>query len=82
MALWWIGNIVALVVIIPVVVVLLGRVLTPVQRIREQADGLAKLSGSLLFLLEAVKELPRTQQLVNETGAGVGRYGAALDEIL
>ncbi|MGI8593158.1 MAG: hypothetical protein ACR2ML_02120 [Solirubrobacteraceae bacterium] len=82
MTLWWIGNVVFLVVVIPIVIVLLGRLLAPVKRIGRQADGLDKRAGSLVTALDAVDQLPRTQQLVNQTGAGLGRYGAALDEIL
>jgi hypothetical protein len=38
MALWWIGNVVLLVVILPVVIALLNRVLAAVERIRGATD--------------------------------------------
>jgi hypothetical protein len=81
MILWWIGNIVLLLVV-PVVIVLLQRVKKPVKEIKAGSDVLAGTSASLVVLLDAVDQLPKTRELVGQTGAGVSRYGAALDEIL
>lgn len=81
MTLWWIGNIVPL-LIVPVVIVLLQRVKKPVKEIKAGSDVLAGTSASLVVLLDAVDQLPKTRELVGQTGAGVSRYGAALDEIL
>lgn len=78
----WIGNLILLLVVVPVVVVLLGRVLAPVRDIEKTANGLKVRSGSLVTLLDAVNDLPTTRRLVGETGTRLGRYGAALDEIL
>lgn len=82
MILWWIGNIVLLLVVVPVVVVLLQRVKKPVKEIKAGSDALAGTSASLVVLLAAVDQLPRTRELVGQTSAGVSRYGAALDEIM
>lgn len=82
MTLWWIGNIVLLLVVVPVVIVLLRRVKKPVEEIKVGSDVLARTSVSLVVLLDAVDHLPKTRELVGQTGAGVARYGAALDEIL
>jgi hypothetical protein len=81
MILWWIGNIVLLLVV-PVVIVLLQRVKKPVKEIKAGSDVLAGTSASLVVLLDAVDQLPKTRELVGQTGAGVSRYGVALDEIL
>lgn len=81
MILWWIGNIVLLLVV-PVVIVLLQRVKKPVKEIKAGSDVLAGTSASLVVLLDAVDQLPKTRELVGQTGVGVSRYGAALDEIL
>jgi hypothetical protein len=81
MTLWWIGNIVPL-LIVPVVIVLLQRVKKPVKEIKAGSDVLAGTSASLVVLLDAIDQLPKTRELVGQTGAGVSRYGAALDEIL
>ena len=51
MVLWWIGNVVLLVVILPVVIALLNRVLAALERIRGAADeilaGGVALAGEL-----------------------------------
>lgn len=79
---WWIGNIVFLVVIIPVVIMLLNRVLRPILEIRKYADDVLEHGVLAIASLDATEELLKTRALVKEVGAGVGRYGAALDRIL
>jgi len=81
-ALWWIGNLVLLLVVVPVVVLLLNRVLRPVKDIERTTDALRQRSESLVSLLDAVNDLPTTRRLVRDTRTQVGRYGQALDEIL
>jgi hypothetical protein len=83
MAIVWITSAVLLLVITPVVVMLLNRVKRPVGEIRKQSDYLCLIGApTLLKHLDAVDQLPKTRQLVGETGAGVARYGGALDQIL
>jgi hypothetical protein len=82
MALWWIANAALLAVVIPVVLVILRSVIKPAVSIKQQSDGLVVLGGSIVTNLDAVYDLLETQRLVGLTGAGIGRYGAALDEIL
>ena len=82
MTLWWIGNIVLLAVVIPVVVVILRSVVMPAASIKRRADGLVALGTSIMVNADAVKDLLETQRLVGMTGEGIGRYGRALDEIL
>ena len=82
MTLWWIGNIVLLAVVIPVVLVILRSVIKPAASIKERSDELVVLGSSIVTNLDAVYDLLETQRLVGLTGAGIGRYGAALDEIL
>ena len=45
MTLWWIGNIILLVVVVPVLVALLNRVLAALERIRGASDDI--LSGGV-----------------------------------
>ena len=45
MVLWWIGNAVLLLVVLPVVIFLLNRVLAAVERIRRATDDI--LSGGV-----------------------------------
>ena len=82
MAILWITSAVLLLVIVPVVVKLLSGVKRPIEQIREQSEFLAAAGASLISLLDAVDELPRTRELVGQTGAGLARYGGAVDQIL
>lgn len=82
MTLWWIGNIVFVAVIIPVVIMLLNRVLRPALEIGKYADDVLEHGVILIASLDATEELLKTRDLVKQVGAGVGRYGAALDRIL
>lgn len=82
MALWWIGNIVLLAVVIPVVIMILISVVKPAASIKRRSDDLTVVGGSIVTNLDSVYDLLETQRLVGLTGAGLGRYGAALDEIL
>ena len=82
MILWWIGDIVLLVVLLPVVVFLLRRVLEAAQSIVPSVSriGVAAAAGS--NDLDAGALLLRTQDQVTQTVAGVANYGGSLDVIL
>ena len=82
MTLWWIGNIVLLAVVIPVVLVILWSVIKPALSIKKHSDELVAVGGSIVTNLDAVYDLLETQRLVGLTGTGIGRYGAALDRII
>ncbi len=82
MIILWVGSAVLLLVIVPVVVVLLGRVAAPVADIERAAHSLAARAETIVQLLDAVNDLPETRRLVGQTGSEVGRYGQALDEVL
>lgn len=82
MAIWWIGNLVLIVVILPVVVVLLVSVIRAAARVRHSMDAIHRVGGAMVGDLDAVPELATTDQLVSQTTAGLARYGAALDKIL
>jgi hypothetical protein len=79
--LWWIGNIVFVAVIIPVVILILIQVLTPIREIRAYADDIAEHGGLFGPHLEATAELARTRDLVRDVNAGVVAYIHALDRI-
>jgi hypothetical protein len=81
-ALWWIGNIVLLAVVVPVVLVILRSVIKPAASIKKRSDELVSTGGSIVHNLDAVYDLLETQRLIGLTGAGIGRYGAALDQII
>ena len=82
MALWWIGNIVLLVVIAPVVVFLLYGVLAAALNVRRALVDIAGVGTKMASDLEPVPELLKTESYVSQTTAGLAKYGAALDKIL
>jgi uncharacterized protein YqgC (DUF456 family) len=82
MALWWIGNIVLIAVVIPVVVLLLRGVLDAAVRTKKAVDAIAEVGGAMVADLEYVVQLVTTQNFVSQTTAGLTRYGGALDRIL
>jgi len=81
MTLWWIGNIIFLAVIIPVVVVILGQVLTPAKEIGLYADDIAEHGALFGPHLDALQELGTTRQLVHAIVPEIERYVRALDDI-
>ena len=59
MVLWWIGNAVLLLVVVPLVVILADRLLKPVREIRAYADDILDHGVSLTSALDAVPKLVR-----------------------
>jgi hypothetical protein len=64
MVLWWIGNVVLLVVVLPVVIFLLNRVLAAVERIRSATDNI--LAGGVALIGE-LNGLPEALAVTDET---------------
>lgn len=82
MALWWLGNIIFIAVIIPVVLLLLNRVLRPIKEIRAYGDDILEHGVGLTGALDSVPELVRTSELATVARANVERYGAAVQKLL
>jgi len=82
MILWWIGDIVLLVVVLPVVVVLLRDVLTAARSIVPSVTEIAKVAAAGSKDLDAVPLLLTTLDQATRTVAGVANYGGSLDVIL
>jgi hypothetical protein len=80
--LWWIGSIVLLVVVFPVVVVLLRGVLAEAESIVPTVDEIARLANAGSRDLDAAALLLTTKDQVRETVAGVANYGGSLDVIV
>ena len=82
MTLWWIGNVVLLAVVLPVVVYLLHGVLSAAKAIvpSVQEIGAAAAAGSKD--LDAAALLLTTQEQVTQTIAVAANYGGSLDVIL
>jgi hypothetical protein len=82
MTLWWIGDIVLLVVVVPVVVYLLHGVLTTARGIVPSVRRIATVAAAGSKDLDATVLLLTTQEQVAQTVAGVADYGGSLDAIL
>ena len=82
MILWWIGDVVLLVVILPVVVYLLRGVLDAAKSIVPTVQEIAQVASAGSKDLDAAALLLTTQDQVTKTVAGVANYGGSLDVIL
>ena len=82
MTLFWIGDVVLLVVIVPVVVYLLHGVLSTARSIVPSVQGIADVAARGSKDLDSAALLLTTQEQVKQTVAGVAGYGASLDVIL
>lgn len=82
MALWWIGNALLLVAVIPVVILLLNRLLRPALEIKKYADDILDNGVRLTGQLDAVPQLLKTRDLVREAAGHAARYAAAVDDVL
>jgi hypothetical protein len=82
MTLWWIGDVVLLVVLLPVVVFLLNGVLKAAQSIVPSVRQIATVAAAGSKDLDATALLLTTQHQVTQTVAGVANYGGSLDVIL
>jgi hypothetical protein len=80
--LWWIGDAVLLLVILPVVVYLLRGVLEAARSIVPSVEGIAATAAAGSKDLDAAALLLTTQDQVAQTVAGVANYGGSLDVIL
>lgn len=82
MTLWWIGNALLLLVIVPVVVVLLRGVLNAAKDTTRAVDRLQPVAEAASKDLDAVELLGTTQEQVSQTVSVVANYGGSLDTIL
>jgi hypothetical protein len=82
MTLWWIGDIVLLVVVLPIVIYLLNGVLKASKSIVPSVRGIAVTAAAGSKDLDAVPLLLTTQDQVRQTVAGVANYGGSLDVII
>ena len=83
MVLWWIGNVVLLVVVVPVLLWLLNRVLAALERIRAAADDILAGGGALAAELDGVPEaLTQTDAVVADVANGAVRYAGSVGKLL
>jgi hypothetical protein len=83
MTLWWIGNAVLLVVVVPVLVALLNRVLAALERIRRASDDILDGGVELTRELDDVPEmLAVTGGTVHDVTVGATRYAGSVAKLL
>ena len=82
MTLWWIGNVLLLVVVLPVVVYLLKGVLDAARGIVPSVNRIATAAQAGSKDLDAVPLLLTTQAQVKQTVEVVANYGGSLDTIV
>jgi hypothetical protein len=80
---WWIGNVILLVVILPVVIYLLNRVLAAVERIRHASDDILAGGVALVGELTDVPDaLATTDETVHAVSVGAVRYAGSVAKLL
>ena len=83
MVLWWIGNAILLVVILPVVIFLLNLVLAALERIRGATDNILAGGVALVGELDGVPAaLATTDDTVKEVANGAVRYAGSVAKLL
>jgi len=80
---WWIGNVILLLVVVPVLVALLNRVLAALERIRGASDDILAGGLDLVGELDGVPEaLATTDRTVHDISAGAVRYAGSVSKLL
>jgi hypothetical protein len=83
MTLWWIGNAILLLVVVPVLVALLNRLLAAVERIRRATDDILVGGVELTRELDDVPELlAQTDSTVKDVTTGAVRYAGSVAKLL
>jgi len=82
MILWWIGDIVLLIAVLPVVVYLLRGVLEAARGIVPSVEAIAQAASAGSKDLDCAPLLLRTREQATETVAVVAGYGGSLDKIV
>jgi hypothetical protein len=82
MILWWLGDAVLLVVVLPLVVYLLRGVLSTARGIVPHVQAIADAAAAGSKDLDAVPLLLTTQDQVKRTVETVANYGGSLDVII
>lgn len=83
MTLWGVGNILLLVVVVPVLVTLLNLVLGALERIRGAADDALAGGVALIGELNTTPELlVKTDYVISEVAKGAVRYAGPVSKLL
>lgn len=83
MSLWAIGNLLLLVVVVPILVGLLNRVLAALERIRQASADILSGGVALIGELDDVPELlATTDTVIDEVAVGAVRYAGSVGKLL
>ena len=83
MVLWWIGNAILLLVVLPVVIYLLNRVLAALERVRAATDDILAGGVELVGELSGVPDgLAITDSTVKQVSVGAVRYAGCVAKLL
>jgi hypothetical protein len=81
--LWTIGNLILLLIVVPVLVAVLNRVLAALERIRAAADDILDGGVALVGELETTPALlETTDQVVADVAQGAVRYAGSVGKLL
>ena len=83
MVLWWIGNVILLLVVVPVLVALLNYVLAALERIRGASDETLAGGVALVGELDEVPDLlATTDRSIKQVQVGAVRYAGSVAKLL
>jgi hypothetical protein len=83
MVLWWIGAVILLVVVLPVVIYLLNRVLAATERVRAATDDILAGGVALVGKLEGAPDgLAETDTTIEAVKVGAVRYAGSVAKLL
>jgi hypothetical protein len=83
MVLWWLGNLILLFVVLPIVIVLVNRITGPISRIRVTIDDILANGVELTGKLDNVAPmLEETDGTVKEVAIGATRYVTRVGQLL
>ncbi len=83
MALWWIGNVILFIVVVPVLLGLINRLLAALERIRGASDNILGHGVGLIGNVDqAPALLAETDETINEVTVGAVRYAGSVAKLL
>ncbi|HEV3356263.1 MAG TPA: hypothetical protein VG247_05675 [Pseudonocardiaceae bacterium] len=83
MTLWWIGALVLLIVVVPVVAILVNRLLAAIERIRDASEDILVHGVQLLGELDTVPQLlAQTDETIKQVQVGAVRYAGSVQKLL
>ena len=83
MTLWGLGNLILLIVVVPVLVALLNRVLAALERIRGASDHILASGVAIIGEVDDTPELlATTDQTIADVANGAVRYAGPVSKLL